>query len=152
MGRHLAMSKNRVGAAAGGGIGGVVFDSWLEVKKIVAQENCQGKDLSSQLIQHSMLHTQFMAGLYWVVDESLEYSRNFEILLISCNFKGGVVMVIPPVFPFLALEVTQIPATCNEHFNDLTMSITRRILQRSTAFVVIKSDIDKRILQQQSNN
>jgi len=37
---------------------------WLELKKIIAQKNCQGKDLSSQLIQHS--HSKFMTGLRWV--------------------------------------------------------------------------------------
>ena len=34
----------------------------LELKKIIAQKNCQGKDLSSQLIQLSKLHTNFMAS------------------------------------------------------------------------------------------
>jgi len=45
-----------------GGSSRIGSGSWLELKKIIAQENDQGKDLSSQLIQQSELHTNFIAG------------------------------------------------------------------------------------------
>jgi len=42
--------------------GGGDRQGWPKLKKVFAQKNNQGKDLSSQLIQHSKLHTNFMAG------------------------------------------------------------------------------------------
>ena len=53
-------------------------ESWLELKKIITQENSQGKDLSSQLIQHSKLHTNFMTGLRWIGQESFYCRHNFS--------------------------------------------------------------------------
>ena len=49
---------------------------WPEAKKVIAQKNCQGKDLSRQLIQHPKLHTNLMLGLCWVgYESSLAISR-----------------------------------------------------------------------------
>jgi len=51
----VAGSRNR-GSGGSGGSGG------LDLKEIVTEKNSQGKELSNQRIQHSQLHTNFMAS------------------------------------------------------------------------------------------
>jgi len=72
--------------------------SWHELKKVIAQKNCQGKDLSSQLIQHSKLHAQLVTSLSWIDNKSFKQRHSFSLALLSCNFKGGVVFVAPFLF------------------------------------------------------
>jgi len=138
MGNLAAIMKNRTTAE----LEEEVMSGWPELK-IIAQENDQGKELSSQLIQHSKLQTKLMAGLCWVGNESFEHKHNFCVLLSLCNFKGGVFFpsFTIPVFPFLVLDVSKISATCNEPLNDFKLPI-RCPPQRSASPVILQCDIN----------
>ena len=125
--------------------------SWLELKKVIAQENCQGIDLSSQLIQHSKLHTNFMTGLRWIGDELVQQRRNFTLLVPSGYFKGCIVFATSQVLSFLVLDVSEVSATGNEPLNHFMLSISRCKPQWSASFGVFECDIDTRILQQLNN-
>jgi len=64
-------------------------DGRLELEQVIAEENGQGKDFSSQLVQHPELHSQFMPGLRWIGQESFKQRHYFTLSLLSCNFKGS---------------------------------------------------------------
>ena len=82
-------------------------ESRLELKQVIAQENGQGKDLCSQLIQHPKLHAKIMPSLCRVSDEYFQQRHDISLAFKSCNFKGGVVLAIP-VIPFLVLDIPKI--------------------------------------------
>ena len=53
--------------------GGGDESGWPELKKVITQEHCQGKDFSSTLIQLSKLHTKLMTNLFWL---TMNFSSN----------------------------------------------------------------------------
>ena len=95
---------------------------WLEAREIWVEEYGQGKDLSSQLIQHSKLPTKRMAGLCWVSDEPFQQRYNYCIIFLTCNVNGRALKI--QVMSFL-VEVPQVPATCQEPFNHLVAPTPR---------------------------
>jgi len=119
--------------------------SWLELKKIIAQENDQGKHLSSQLIQHSKFHTNFIASQCSIGCESFQQRHHFSEVLPSCHFKSGA--LFPDVFPN-HVDVSKISATCNEPLNHFKVSTIRCTPQWGASVFIRESDIDTRILQQ----
>jgi len=94
----------------------------LELQKIIAQKNDQGKDINSQFIQHSKLHTKLITGLCRVGQESFQHRQSFGVSLHSGNFKGRVFVAIPAL-PFLVLDISQFPAARNKRLNDFIVAI-----------------------------
>ena len=119
-GQPLGNDEEACGSGSRIGSGSKVR-GWLELEQAIAKKNCQGKDFSSQRIQHSKLHSQFMTSLSWIGNESFKLRHNFIPLARSCNFKGRVVRAIP-VLPLLLLDISQTSATCNEPLNHFMVS------------------------------
>ena len=117
---------------------GSKMKGWFELKKFIAQKNCQGKDLSSQLIQQSKFHA-IHDGSVLGGKESFQQRHNVSLAPIFCNFNGSEVLT--PMFRFIALDV---PKTSCFPFLDAHHSG----VQPSSS----SSDIDTRILQQHLNN
>ena len=92
-----------------------------------------------------------MPGLCFVDQESFKQRHYFSLHLLSGNFKGRRVVCVL-VFPFLILDISKIPATCNETFNHLIVSIVRCPSQWGAASLISLRHIDTKILEQHSNN
>ena len=91
LGNHEESNNSWVG-------GGGDESGWPELKKSITQENDQGKELSSQLIQHSKLQTKLMAGLCWVGGKPFQQCHNFIFPPHSCNVKSDVFLAIQVSF------------------------------------------------------
>ena len=93
----------------------------------------------------SVFLSDLLPCLWWVVEESFQQRDHLCPLSLFRDLQSGVHVAKP--LALLVLDISKVPATCNQPLDDFMLPFRRGVPQRCALILVVESDINSRISQ-----